>query len=157
MLRVKMLASAVPLLLVGVVAGGEVIPNTRPCIALGRTSVQMATAPWQRQLHVSFTSDPAVATVRVQLVDSAEMADFAVVDDRPTEDSESCAYNSETSFVGIADHVSASEPVILLTQDPRADFRIFVRSRTFSAKDAAALVVGAGQGARAVRREISAL
>jgi len=157
MLRVKMLASAVPLLLAGVVAGGEIIPSARPCIALGRASVQIATAPWQQQLHVSFTNDPAAATVRVQLVDSAELADFAVVDDKQTDDAESCAYNSETAFVGIADHVSASEPVILLTQDASADYRIFVHSRTFSAKDAAALVVGAGRGARSARREFSAL
>ena len=157
MLRVKILASAVPLFLAGVVAGGELIPSAKPCIALGRASVQLATAPWQHPLHVSFTSDPTAATVRVQLVDSAEMADFAVIDDKPTEDAESCVYNSETSFVGIADHVSASEPVIFLSHDGGADYRIFVQSRTFSARDAAALVVGAGRGARPAGREVSAL
>lgn len=157
MLRVRILASAFPLLVAGVVAGGEMIPGAQPCIALGRASVQIATAPWQPQLHVSFTNDPAAATVRVQLVDSAEMADFVVVDDRQTPDAESCAYNSETSLVGIADRVSASEPVIYLTHDAGADYRIFVQSRTFSARDAAALVVGAGHGVRPARRDISAL
>lgn len=157
MLRVKILASALPLLLASVVAGGELIPSPKPCIALGRASVQIATAPWQPQLHVSFTNDPAVATVRVQLVDSAEMADFAVIDDKQTPDAESCAYNSETAFVGISDRALASEPVIFLTHDGRADYRIFVRSRTFSVRDAAALVVGAGQSVHPAGREMSAL
>ncbi len=154
MLRVKILASAVPLLLAGVVAGGELVPGSRPCIALGRASMQIATAPWQNPLHVSFTDDPETATVRVQIVDSAELADFAIVDDMQTADAdESCSVNPETSFVSIADHrVSNSEPVIYLSQSGRADYRIFVQSRTFSVRDAAALVVGAGRGVRLADR-----
>src|ERR1700754_2681057 len=118
MLRMKILASAVPLLLAGVVAGGELAPNTGPCIALGRASMQIATAPWQNPLHVSFTDDPLAATVKVQIVDSPELADFTVIDDMRTADAEeSCAVTSETSFVSIADRVSASEPVIYLSQN----------------------------------------
>jgi hypothetical protein len=153
MLRVKILASAVPLLLAGVVAGGELVPEARPCIALGRASMQIATAPWQNPLHVSFTDDPETATVRVQIVDRAELADFAVIDDMRTADTDdSCSVNPETSFVSIADHVSGSEPVIYLSQSAGADYRIFVQSRTFSVRDAAALVVGAGRGVRLADR-----
>jgi hypothetical protein len=148
MLRVKILASAIPLVLVGAVAGGELIPGTRPCIALGQASVQIATAAWQNPLRVSFTNDPAAATIRVQLVDSAELADFAVIDDIWTPESDSCPFNRETSFVGITDHALASEPVIYLSQNPGADYRIYVQSRSFSARDAAALVVSAGRGMR---------
>jgi len=153
MLRMKILASAVPLVLVGVVAGGEILPGASPCIALGRASMQIATAPWQNPLHVSFTDDPSAATVRVQLVDSADMADFAVIDDARTPDAEvSCAVTPETSFVSISNRVSASEPVIYLSQNAGADYRIFVQSRTFSARDAAALVVGAGRSLRLAQR-----
>lgn len=153
MLRVKILASAVPLLLAGVVAGGELVPSVRPCIALGRASMQIATAPWQNPLRVSFTDDPETATVRVQIVDSADLADFAVIDDMRTADAdESCAVNPETTFVSIADHASASEPVIYLSQNAHADYRIFVQSRTFSVRDAAALVVGAGRSVRLADR-----
>jgi hypothetical protein len=153
MLRVKILASAAPLLLAGVVAGGELIPDARPCIALGRASMQIATTPWQNPLHVSFTDDPETATVRVQIVDSADLADFAVIDDKRTADADdSCSVNPETSFVSISDHVSGSEPVIYLTQSNGADYRIFVHSRTFSVRDAAALVVGAGRGVRLADR-----
>ena len=79
-MRVKILASTVPLLLAGVVAGGELVPSPSPCIAMGRASMQIATAPWQNPLHVSFTDDPETATVRVQVVDAADMADFTVTD-----------------------------------------------------------------------------
>ena len=46
---------------------------------------------------------------------------------------------------------SASEPVIYLSRQGPADYRIFVQSRTFSARDAAALIVGARGGAKRVR------
>jgi hypothetical protein len=36
--------------------------------------------------------------------------------------------------------------MIYLSKDGPADYRIFVRSKTFSARDAAALIVGAGDG-----------
>lgn len=148
MSRVKILASAFPLVLAGVVAGGELVPGDQPCIALGAVSLQIASAPWQNQIHVSFTDDPAKADVRVQLVDDAGMADFTVVDDIATADAESCPLNSAATFVGIADHAKPSEPVIYLSRDDGADYRVFVRSRTFSPRDAAALVVGAGRSGR---------
>lgn len=143
MLRVKILASSLPLVLVGFVAGGELLPAAQPCISVGDTSLQMATAPWQRQLHVSFTDDPAAATVRVQLVERADIADFVVVDDMSTPDSESCAATPATRFISIAAHASSSEPIIYLSKDDGADYRIFVQSRTFTAHEAAALVVSA--------------
>lgn len=154
MLRVKILASGLPLVLAAAaVAGGDIIPTAGPCIALGRASMQIATAPWQNPLHVAFTDDPSAATVRVQIVDSAEMADFTVIDDARMADAEqSCAVTSETSFVSIAGRVSASEPVIYLSPDGGADYRIFVQSRTFSTRDAAALIVGAGRRARLADR-----
>lgn len=151
MSRLKILASAAPLLLAGVLAGGGFTPGPRPCIAIGERAMQIATTPWQSGLHVGFTDDPAMATVRVQIVDSAEMADFAVIDDIATAGAESCATESRTSFVGItADH-AAAEPVIYLSRDGGADYRIFVRSRAFSAQEAAALVVGAGRKVAARR------
>lgn len=154
MLRVKILASAVPLLLAGVVAGGELIPGANPCIALGRASMQIATAPWQNPLRVSFTDDPEVATVRVQIVDAADLADFTVIDGARTAEADSCAVTSDTSFVSIAEHASASGPVIYLSQNPGADYRIFVQSRAFTTKDAAALVVGAGRSVRLADRSM---
>ena len=84
MLRFRILASAVPLMIAAVFARGGLLPGPHPCIAVGETSLQIASVPWRADLHVSFTDDPAFATVRVQISDSAEAADFAVVDDVDT-------------------------------------------------------------------------
>src|SRR5471032_1759567 len=146
MLRFKILASAVPLILAGVFARSELLPGTRPCIAIGDTSVQIASTPWHADLHVGFTDDPVEATVRVQIVESPEAADFVVVDDAGGTEANACEAGPVMRFVAIAAYASASQPIIYLSHDGDADYRIFVRSKTFSAREAAALIVGANRG-----------
>jgi hypothetical protein len=146
MLRLKILASAVPLLVAAVFARGGLSAGPHPCIAIGETSVQISSAPWHADLHVSFTDDPAAATVRVQLSDSAETADFAVVDDVDAPEAGACEATPATRFVAISASPSGSAPVIYLSPDGPADYRIFVRSKTFTAREAAALIVGASGG-----------
>ena len=148
MLRFKILTSAVPLTVAAVFARGELLPGPRPCITIGEASVQIADLPWQAQLHVSFTSDPLAATVRVQISDSADAADFAVVDDVDSPEAGACEANAATRLVAISDSRSVSAPVIYLSHSGPADYRIFVRSKTFTARDAAALIVGASAGHR---------
>ena len=149
MLRFKILASAVPLMIAAVFARGGLLPGPHPCIAVGETSLQIASVPWRADLHVSFTDDPAFATVRVQISDSAEAADFAVVDDVDTAEDGACEANAATKLVAIsASPPSDNAPVIYLSHDGPADYRIFVRSKTFSAREAAALIVGASGGHR---------
>jgi hypothetical protein len=147
-MRFKILASAVPLLIVAVFARGGLLPGPRPCIAIADISVEITSIPWQAQLHVSFTDDPALATVRVQIADSAEDADFAVVDDVDSAEAGACEANAATRLVAISANPSAGAPVIYLSPGGRADYRIFVRSKTFTARDAAALIVGASDGHR---------
>jgi len=147
-MRFKILVSAVPLLVAAVFARGELLAGARPCIAIGETSVQIASLPWQAQFHVSFTSDPAAATVRVQIADDADAADFAVVDDVDSQEADACEVTPATRFVAISASPSGSAPVIYLSPDGPADYRIFVKSRRFTARDAAALIVGASGGHR---------
>jgi len=104
--------------------------------------------PWQAQLHVSFTDDPAAATVRVQIADSADAADFAVVDDVDSVEAGACEASSATQYVAISAAATTSAPVIYLSQQGPADYRIFVQSKTFTLRDAAALIVGASGGHR---------
>jgi hypothetical protein len=118
------------------------------CITIGEASLQIADLPWQAQLHVSFTSDPSAATVRVQISNSADAADFAVVDDIDGREAGACEANAAARFVAISAGRSMSAPVIYLSHDGPADYRIFVRSKTFTARDAAALIVGASGGHR---------
>ena len=146
MLRFKILVSVVPLLVAGLLARVALFPGPRPCIAVGDQTVQITSAPWHADLHVSFTDDPALATVRVQLTDNAEAADFTVVDDVDSAEDNACDATPATQFVAISADRSAAAPVIYLTQDGPADYRIFVRSKTFTARDAAALIVGAHGG-----------
>jgi len=143
MSRFKIFASVVPLILAGVFARESFAPQPQPCIRIGNVAVQMATAPWQSQSRVSFTDNPAEATVRVQIVDSPDNADFTVVDDIAGAEPDACAAQAATRYIGIAKAASALQPIIYLSSEP-GDFRIFVQSKTFSPQAAAALVVGAG-------------
>jgi hypothetical protein len=151
MLRFKILASVVPLAMVAVFARGGWSPGPHPCIAVGDASVEIASVPWHADLHVSFTDDPALATVRVQISESAEAADFAVVDDiddpeTGAPETGACEASAATLSVAVAASPSGSGPVIYLSKDGPADYRIFVRSKSFTARDAAALIAGAGGG-----------
>lgn len=147
MLRFKILASSIPLIIAAIFARSELFPNARACINVGETSVQLAATPWQAQLHVSFTNDPSLATVRVQAVDESEMADFALIDDIDTAEADPCGATTATRFIAIATSPSVTEPVIYLSRDGAADYRVFVKSKTYTVRDAAALIVGAN-GAR---------
>jgi hypothetical protein len=147
-MRFKILASAVPLLIAAVFARGGLVPGARPCIAIGDASVQMASGPWHADLHVAFTDDPKLATVRVQVTESAAAADFAVVDDIDLQEANACEATPATRFIAISANPTASGAVIYLSPEGPADYRIFVRSKTFTYRDAAALIVGAGDGHR---------
>ena len=146
MLRFRILASVVPLAVAAFLARGDLIVDSRPCIAVADTSVQLTSMPWQSSLHVSFTNNPAKATVRVQIIDQAEAADFAVIDGVDTAEGSTCHASQPPLLVSISRSFSSSDPVIYLTQDGPADYRIFVQSKTFSMLDAAALIVGARGG-----------
>ena len=144
MLRLKVLASVVPLAAAAFFARGSLLSTSHPCIAVANTSVEMAELPWHADLHVAFTDNPAAATVRVQITESAETADFALVDDNDSAEGSACEAGPATRAVSIQDRAARGTPVIYLTHDGPADYRIFVRSKSFSQRDAAALVVGAG-------------
>jgi hypothetical protein len=144
MLRFKVLVSVVPLLVGAILARVEFFPTSQPCIALDSGSVEMASTPWHADLHVTFTDDPRLATVRVAITDDAAAADFAVVDDVDAEEDNACEPTPATQFIAISAKPSVATPVIYLSHDgDSADYRIFVRSKRFSAREAAALIVGA--------------
>ena len=143
MLRFRLLASTIPLLLLALLARGESRSAPRPCIAIGETVLQIGTAPWQADSYVSFTEDAALATVRVQIVGSAELADFAVVDDVDSAEASACDGIAAHRLITIATAPSLTGPVIYLSHDADADYRVFVQSRSFTVQDAAALIVGA--------------
>jgi hypothetical protein len=145
MLRFKILVSVVPLVVAAILARIEFFPSARPCIALSTGNLEMGSAPWHADLHVGFTDDPRLATVRVTITDNSETADFAVIDDLDgADDNNACDTTPATQYVAISAHASKTAPVIYLSHDDvAADYRIYVRSRRFTTREAAALIVGA--------------
>lgn len=143
MLRFKIFASVVPLMVAAVLVHGGFGTAAQPCIAFGETPIALTSVPWGAEFHVAFTDDPARATVRVQIADDADAADFAVVDDGPSSEAGACQESAARRYVAISARPGGDGPVIYLSSDGPADYRIYVRSKTFSLRDAAALIVGA--------------
>src|SRR3982074_3766614 len=100
-MRFKILVATVPLIAAALFARGGLLPGPQPCISVADMSVQITDLPWQAALHVSFTDDPALATVRVQIAKTAEGADFAVVDDVDNAET-GCEANAATRLVSIS-------------------------------------------------------
>ena len=142
MLRLKFLASVLPLVAAGLFAGRQLVADVHPCISTVAAPVELTQLPWQATRMVSFTSDPGEATVRVQIVDDPALADFTVVDGDAPLDSDVCTGAGPTRFIGI-DQAAPAPTVIYLTRDTNADYRIYVHSHSFSMREAAALIVGA--------------
>jgi hypothetical protein len=143
MLRFKVLFSVVPLMAAAVMARLELAPGPQPCIAVGSDAMRIATSPWHADLRVSFTDDPSLASIRVALADSPDTADFTVVDDTSEAEDSACAMTQATRFVLIADSLPDGGPVIYLSQGGPADYRIYVRSKRMTEREAAALIVAA--------------
>jgi hypothetical protein len=144
MLRFKVLIAAVPLIAVAaIVARLEASPAARPCIPVEAGNVEIGSEPWHADLHVDFTDDPKLATVRVGLTDDADDADFVVVDDSVEVDDKACETATATQSVAITADPTHRSAVIYLAQDGPADYRIFVRSSRLTVREAAALIVGA--------------
>jgi hypothetical protein len=143
MLRFKILASVIPLLAAAVFARAEIGSVSHPCIAVGETSVELTSLFWTAGVHVAFTEDPTRATVGVQVTEDSDAADFALVDDGLGSEPETCQANPSTRLVSIAAQPVDGGEVIYLSSEGPADYRIYVRSKSVSLREAAALIVGA--------------
>lgn len=108
------------------------------------TTVQIANAPSQFARQIAFTDDPNGATVRVQIVDRPELADLALVDDANAEPN-GCAIDDITRLVAIGPGIPG-EPLVYLSREDGADYRIYVVSDRTSLQQAAALIVAARGG-----------
>jgi hypothetical protein len=138
MLRLSILSSVVPLVLAGGVAHDWNAVSARQCATAG------IIAPAIRS--VAFTDDPADATVRVQIVESAELADLTIADDVDVAEAPACGIHDIARLVSISAQPVPGEPVIHLTREAGADYRIYVDSAKISVRTAAALLVSARGG-----------
>lgn len=139
MFRFGILSSVVPLVLAGGVAHDWTQASDRQCFVAGLAQVRSAPV-------MAFTDDPSAATVKVQLVEAAELADLAIADDASAPESGGCDLQRAAQRVEISVDPVPGAPVVHLTRDADADYRIYVDSAAISAQQAAALIVSARGG-----------
>jgi hypothetical protein len=128
MLRFGFLCSVIPLVLVGAVAHDWTQASARQCAGLTASSAR----------SMVFTDDPSLATVKVQLVEAA--------DERGADGSRGCGMHQAMQLFRIGTDPVPGAPVVYLTRETDADYRIYVDSPTISARQAAAMIVSARGG-----------
>ena len=102
MLRLNLLTTVIPMASLLLIAQQSIGWASRPCIVAGESAVELAALPWAADLHVGFTDDPARANLRIQVVDSAEAADFALVDGIGSAEENACGASSAARQVAIS-------------------------------------------------------
>lgn len=136
MLRMAVLVPLIPLALVGGVGAEWSSVSTGRCSAVA-ASIR----------PVAFTRDPLAATVTVQIVEQAELADLAIADDSEVaSENRACGLSEIARLVRLAPAPQPGDAVVHLTRNADADYRIYVDSRRISAEQAAALIVNARGG-----------
>ena len=138
MLRLSIISSVIPLALAGSVAHDWTSASAQPCFG-AETSTQSIR-------RIAFTDDPAIATVKVQLVEAAELADLVIAEDTSASEAESCGLRDAARSVYNTTQPVHGEPVVYLSRDADADYRVYVDLTQISARQAAALIVGARGG-----------
>ena len=118
MLRFNILASVVPLAVAAVFARGELLAVRGPASRYRRVGSDcraVLAGRASRQFH----QRSGRATVRVQISESAEAADFAVIDDVDSAEAGACQSHSPPQLVAISSTPSESDPVIYLHRTAR--------------------------------------
>jgi hypothetical protein len=137
MLRLTILSSVIPLALAGGVARDWTSASSAQCFG---PDIPHATRT------IAFTDDPARATVRVQLVQGPELADLAIAEDNTATDGDGCGIRSAVRSITITARPVPGDPVVYLSREGGAHYRIYVDSAQVSAQQAAALIVSARGG-----------
>jgi len=141
MLRLSILSSVIPLVLVGGVAHDWHSAAARQCFSTATTR------------SVAFTADPFAATVKVQIVASAELADLVIVDEQGAAGPADCGLDQAARLVSVSAHPQPDQPIVLLTHEADADYRIYVDSQRISPEQAAALIVAVRGGQKRLAGE----
>jgi hypothetical protein len=138
MLRLAIITSVIPLALASGVARDWTQASAGQCFAPEISATSPRT--------IAFTDKPALATVRVQLVQGPELADLVIADDISATDADGCGIRGAIAAITISAQPVPGEPVVYLARDTDADYRIYVDSAQISAQQAAALIVSARGG-----------
>jgi hypothetical protein len=115
------------------------------CFASGATTYQIArnaAAPdFRIKIADASTKPDAQSDLRMRLVDSAEKADFVLVDDFSAGEQAPCRSSTPIRTVALdADTAKPDVTVTLSAEAALSDYKIYVHSVRFSPQDAAALL-----------------
>lgn len=124
------------------------------CFASGAATYQIARDVSAPDFRVRIADASAKPDLRMQLVDSAEIADFVLVDDFSGAESASCRSATKIQTVALDTGAAKPDVTVNLSADATApDYKIYVHSVRFSQQDAAALLAAMWKNTQ--RREAS--
>ena len=110
------------------------------CFASGATTYQIARNAPSPDFRIKI-GDAARPDLRLQLVESAEMADFVLVDDFSGKEQAPCRSSTPIRTVTLDAEAAKPDVTVNLSADTSAsDYKIYVHSVRFSQQDAAALL-----------------
>ena len=132
------------LLLVLLAVAGAILPNFGSsqdlCVTAGSVTYQLAPDATAPDFRVRIDNGVPNPDLRVRLVDSAELADFSLVDDVATPTRNVCATAGDLRTVKIVKPTDRSDVTINVGREAHeADFTLFVHSTRVTHFDAAAL------------------
>jgi hypothetical protein len=108
-LRFKFPAWAFPLIAAAILAGVRMLPNPRACTATNADTLEMSSAPWHADLHISPTDEPSPAMLHVAASDDAAVAAGSDVTDHIDDAGEvACEATPSTQFVAVSTRPTAS-------------------------------------------------
>jgi hypothetical protein len=115
------------------------------CFASGATTYQIArNAPspdFRIKIADTLATSDAQPDLRMRLVDSAEKADFVLVDDFSAGDPAPCRSSTPIRTVALDADTAKPDVTVTLSADAAlSDYKIYVHSVRFSQQDAAALL-----------------
>jgi hypothetical protein len=131
------------LMVAGIPAAAPPVPGSSPtlCLAAGSFTYRVWPNAAAADLRVKIDSRAAPPDLRIELVDSIEGADFAVVDDVGASHSGACSTSGAIKTVkAVSEREQADITISLSRDDPAADLRLYVHSTRFGHRDAAALL-----------------
>jgi hypothetical protein len=125
-------------------AGSFFASSAKPCFFAGNVGYEL-TGSAAADYTVRVDNTAPSPSLRMQVVDDAAAADFALVDDG--EAAESCKAETNIRRVRLDAGAVDADLTIAVSAQP-ADYKIYVRSANFSEQDAAALFAVIWQNAR---------
>lgn len=152
--RIRKTLVLVAVIAVPAAAHSTFAPTPNLCVASGTATYRLAPTASSPDFRVRIERAAPHPDLRMQLVDSPELADFVIADDfSATSESTACQTATPAKTVKVDAEAQKPDVVVSLAADiANPDYRVYVHSVRHSSQDAAALlaVMWRAQQSRAV-------